>query len=273
MSIHPYLKDYQRPTTLQAAFQLLQQHGAYPLLGDLSSIPEGAQIEVAVDMQSLGLSYIKRESGLLKIGGMATLQAIYEESSELLNGLLAEAARRESGWNGRNTGTIAGLLSAGRAQGPLGVMLACLGAQARYASGTSLSFDGQPTPPGDFLAEIQVPVQRAGLSYQQVGRTRADYPILSAAAQARVMDDGYALDLCVGGLFERLLILSFSGKEADVRARLVSLASTLQGARRDTRSDYLGSADYRLKVAPVLARRAMMEALAQLGVKMEGAGA
>jgi CO/xanthine dehydrogenase FAD-binding subunit len=114
---------------------------------------------------------------------------------------------------------------------------------------------------------LNAPSGRVGAAYQQVGRTPADRPIVSAAAIAVESGDEIRLTVCVGGLLHDLLIINQTVKSGDANIaadQAVADIGKAHAPETDYQSDFRGSAEYRRQIAPVLARRAVLDAFNRL---------
>ncbi len=270
------LQEYHRPAELGEALQLLNRADVHtlPLGGgtDLIGSMRG-DVEAVVDLSALGLDGIEVADGLLVLGAMARLQTLVEQLADTFGGLLSETAHRMAGWNVRNAATVGGTLAGRKLHSPLSVALCALGAQ--------VSVTGQDEPflwpelPADALAgqlitaaAIALPENGIGTAYEQVARTEADQPIVCAVAVARRVDDTQISTRTVIGGLEAdtltLLDLAITLPEVNFGALDAAVAAPTDDALID---DYLGSPTYRRAVAGVLARRALANALRQLGVE------
>lgn len=268
------LREYHRPRDVDEALRLLQRTDVktVPLGGGTNLVGQrNGEIQAAVDLADLGLDTIEYERGVLRLGAMVRLQTIVEELQGVFDGLLADAARQTAGWHVRNAATVGGTLAARQFNTPLSVVLAAVGAE--------LTITGHDEPvvwpnltagdlQGQLITAVSVPVPESetGTAYEQVGRTPADLPIVSAVAVAREVEAGrIAARLVVGGLLAdglKIEDLRLSASQPDLAAAERIVEGLDESALL---SDYLGSADYRRAVASVLAGRALDRALASIG--------
>ncbi len=274
------LREYHRPTDLDEAKRLLQRKSVrtVPLAGGVSVVGEAAtDIEAVVDLDGLGLDFIEYESGALYLGAMLRLQTIVEKLSDISDVLLADAARRTAGWHIRNMATVGGALAGGDIHSPFSVALAALKARVKIyeqAGEMPLWADlsrqvRQKGLKGRLITAVSLtlPEGRMGASYQQVARTPADRPIVCAAAVAYESSAGVQTTTAVGGLLQDILVFSQkiagegAAEAADELAAEVGKARTPESSYQ---SDFRGSAEYRREIAPMLARRALLDALDRL---------
>ncbi|HQA68106.1 MAG TPA: FAD binding domain-containing protein [Aggregatilineales bacterium] len=273
------LREYHRPRDLDEALRLLQRPEirTVPLAGGTDLVGQrNPDVEAVVDLSELGLDTIHTEDGVLRLGAMVRLQTIVEQLGDAFGGLLAEAAHRMAGWNIRNVATIGGTLAAGKVDSPLGVALAALGAEMAVTGQDELiPWPGVPAGglQGRLITavELRLAEGKVGTAYEQVARTPVDQPIVSAAAVVREVEGGtLSIRVAVGGLLASgLKLLDFDIQWPDLSG-LDALTADINPA--DVKSDYLGRPDYRLAIAPVVARRALSAALARIGYETEAEG-
>jgi carbon-monoxide dehydrogenase medium subunit len=274
------LREYHRPTDIDEAVRLLRRKNIHTvvLAGGTTAIGEGTpDIEAVVDLDGLGLDFIEYENGALVLGAMLRLQTIVEKLHDIGDVLLADAARRTAGLHIRNMATVGGALASGDTHSPFCVALAALKAHVRIYKQVGemplwSDLAGQMRTrglKGKMITAIRLdlPAGHIGAWYEQVARTPADKPIVSAAAVAYLSSDGN-LDTttAVGGLLQDLIVVNQTGDPAQPGPLIDAVASHISGGRAAEtayQADFRGSAEYRRGVAPVLARRALETALAR----------
>ena len=135
--------NYCRPTDWETIEKLLldENAAAGPIM--LSTRPKEVfrrDIETAIDLSEMGLSYISQENGLIRIGSMTTLQEIAD--SELLagqvGGMICDAARKMARINMRNQAVLGGVLSDFEGSGTLPAVLLVLNAATIIRMGNSI---------------------------------------------------------------------------------------------------------------------------------------
>ncbi len=275
--------EYEAPRTLEEALQLLADGSAKPLAGGMSLIPlmklRLAAPERVVDLGRIpGLSYVREEDGVIRIGAMTTHYEI--ESSPVLKArcpLLAATAAQIGDMQVRNVGTIGGSLAHADPAADYPAALLALEAQVRLARAggertvaiTDFFTDVFTTAlePGEILREVIVPAETpgTGVSYQKVAHPASGFAVVGIAVRVRRSQGKITLArLGVTGLAakpfralaaERLLEGS-SATEADVRAAAGAVADGVEA-----NSDLYASAEYRTHLARVYAARALRAAL------------
>ncbi len=271
------LREYHRPADIDEAIQLLHRShvrtvalaGGTQLVGE--SRPE---VEAVVDLGGLGLDFVEREGNTLRLGAMLRLQTIVDDLGDVADGLLSDTAYRMAGWHVRNAATLGGMLAGGDIHSPLSVALTALQAQVRLHGvkkalhWAELAQEVARQGLKEKLITsvmITLPGGEVGAAYEQVGRTPADHPIVCAAAMVCRSGGGQVdMHLAVGGLLRDVILIEQVRGASDSAAGVDQIVASIIDAAppdADYLDDFLGSADYRRHLAPVLARRALLTAL------------
>lgn len=265
------LKEYHRPDSLDEALSLLNRKDVrtFPLAGGTQLLmAQDAGIDAVVDLQDLGLDTISFSDGEMSLGCMVRLQTLYEELADEADGLLAEAASLMGGWNLRNHMTVGGTLGAGDFHSPLSVVLAALDAEVLVLGETKELIPMHELASRDTDLRVGLPLIMGVSftyldvqgSYQQVARTEADRPIVSAACVIHQEEGGERLALTIGG-FTGELFYTTMPLDDGVLDGLIQQVRSAGAEKENLQSDFLGDADYRAKMAEVLTRRVYQEAI------------
>ena len=277
--------DYVRPSSLKEALTLLAADpDARLIAGGQSLIPMLAMrlsrpTKLIDILRVPGLSGIRETPAGIEIG--ATTRHVEVETSAVVAKHLPLLAKAMP-WVGhppiRARGTIGGSLAHGDPAAEVALVAVTLGAEIVFADA-----DGERTLPiADFylaptltalpaaacLTAVRfprAPTGRRGTAFHEVSARRSDFAIVSAAAQVVVDDDGQCTSLNVG-----------VGGAGDVPLRLAGVAEALVGGKLsdraigeaawasvadlETTADLHASAEYRKRVAGVLAERAIRDA-------------
>jgi CO/xanthine dehydrogenase FAD-binding subunit len=280
------LREYHRPADLDEAIRLLQRKepNTVALAGGIGVVGEGRPgIEAVVDLSDLGLDFIDYANNMLLLGAMVRIRALVDELGYAAGGLLAETARRVAGLNVRNAATLGGLLASGNIHSPLSVALTALKARVKlYGQAGEMLFWSDLASEvyrkglkGRLITAVTVrlPDGIIGNGYQQVARTAADQPIVCAASVAYHAGNGIVeTSTSIGGLLcNRLITINQTVTEGDISTATDALLSKVIPDRTPETaylSDFLGSAEYRRSIAPIMAQRAFTSALGKLGVAL-----
>jgi aerobic carbon-monoxide dehydrogenase medium subunit len=277
--------EYEAPGTVSEAVELLAGHldEASVLAGGQSLIPllalRLAQPALLIDINGVReLSGVSLTDGRVTIGAM-TREYVAEESETVADAvpLLAAALPLIGHEAIRSRGTVGGSLAHADPAAELPAVARALDAEfvVRGPSGERVVpaaewFEGYLTTsrqPDELLTEVRFPAAApgTGVSFQEVARRHGDFAMVGLATSV-TLSDGAISDAR----------LAFAGV-SDVPARAAGTEDLLVGerpsaelfdeaARRaagdiDPPSDLHGSAEYRRKVAAVLVRRGLREAV------------
>jgi len=282
--------EYLRPKTIPEAVAMLQQHGddAKILSGGQSLIPlmklRLARPSHLIDINRItGLSYIKEEGGLLKIGGLTREAEI--EASELVRQkypLLLDTASVIADPQVRNLATVGGNLAHGDPANDHPATMIALGAQvvATGAKGerviaiddlfvslftTSLRHD-------EILTEIRVPAPppRSGGAYFKLERKVGDFATAAVAVQLTLDDSGTIQKIGIGmtnvgptPLRAKKAEAALAGKKPEQAA--IAQAAQLAADEAQPSSDLRGPAEYKKGLIKELTSRALSRSLERAG--------
>ncbi len=279
---------YACPRSLDEALTLLAEHGeeAKLLAGGQSLVPmlnlRLAGPKVLIDLNRLPeLSYVRRDGETLRIGAM-TRHRDLEISVEAKRAepLLARAAREIGHLAIRNRGTIGGSLAHADPAAEWPLVAAALDAQVTLRSAKRARalrardfFVGPLTTvidPTEMLTDVTFPAARpgSGFGFCELSRRPGDFAIVAVACRVTRDESGVCLasTLAVGGAHGTPIhVPEIDGILRGSRGELDALrtAAEVVGRAVDPGSDVHGSAGYRRRMAAVLARRALSEALAE----------
>ena len=279
--------EYTRPATVDEALEALRaSDGAAPLAGGQSLINvlknRVASVDLLVDISRLEelRSISVGADGTLEVGACVTYDEL-DRSPDVRasHGLLASVAGRIEDQQIRNRGTIGGNCCLSDPTNNLPPLLVALGATMNIAgSGGARQVPAEDffhgyfstaLEPGELLRSIPALPADAGAGYHSLTVGGDSKAISRAAAFVRASDaieEARVVLAVVGprpirhaGMEERL-------RGAPATAQSVNAASeAIDGNGLEPVSDAHGSADYRRKMARVVARRAVHEALAKGG--------
>ena len=278
------VKHSRRPDAIGDAVALVQSnpHAAY-LGGGAWIVAQGdPSLQMVVDLQDLGIGAIEtrllEQSSAMEvsIGAMATLQTLIDhpDTGSLADGLLARAAGYVQSRTLREQGTVGGALMTAGFEDPLTTALLVLDTEIYYADPvlhkapfmSFVAYRDRLIHSRVLLTEVRVrqPSGRSAAAFEVVGRSPKDKPIVCAAAYLEVSEGlPSAVRLAVGGAHTQPVRLHKT--EHILRGQLLTgdrIDNALAPSLADLAppADFRGSADYRLSMAQVLARRAVSAA-------------
>ncbi len=277
--------DYHRPTSVDEALALLQQHGddAKFLAGGHSLLPAMklrlSEPDHLIDIGSLGdLNYIREDGDHLVIGGATTHQQIEAATSVLAKApVLAQAASVIGDPQVRNVGTIGGSIAHAdpAADYPAALLAAAAEIQVKGPDGersiavadffvdlylTSLQ-------PDEIITEVRLPAQGAGTgsAYLKFPHPASRFAVVGCAAVVGV-DGGSCANVRVA--FNGVANAAFrdagvedalNGQTAGDDAIAAAAAKAADGA--EILSDAFAGEDYRKHLAKVYTKRALTQAV------------
>lgn len=278
--------EYDAPSTLEEAIALLKQHGdgAKILAGGHSLIPmmklRFASPERVIDINGVpGLSYIKEDGGMVKIGAMTRESEV--EHSDLLKKkfpIFGDVSKLIADPQVRNMGTVGGNLAHGDAANDHPAAMLALRATV-IATGPGgkrsipideffLGLFATALQQDEILTEIQIPLppKGTGSAYHKLERKVGDYATAGAAVQLTINDKGICTGIGIGltnvsatpmrALRSEQLLLDKQLTEENISA-----AAQLAAEDCSPSADLRGSEEYKRAMVAVLVKRMMKKAM------------
>lgn len=269
---------YERPTAIEDAVALAQStsNAAYVGGGAWTVAQADPEIETLIDLQAVGLDVLEAEFERIRVGAMVTLQDMIDhpDVSQMADGVLGTAAGLTQSRTLREQGTLGGTLIVAGPADPLTTVLLVLESEICYADPavhtapfmSFVAYRDRLIKTRVLLTEVRVrrPPARSATAFEFVGRSPKDKPIVCVAAHLTVKEGlPAALRVAVGGVAAQPVRLHktehlLPGKLLN-RERIESALSPALGELAPI-GDYRGSAEYRMAMAHVLGRRAILDA-------------
>jgi putative selenate reductase FAD-binding subunit len=263
------ITTYHKPKTLDEALELLTRPNTLPLGGGTLLSHGTADSVQAVDLQLLGLDSITKSGNnpstgsgqRLELGATLTLQALLE--SEHCPEPLKRAIKLEAPLNIRNAATVAGTLVACDGRSTFASLLLAMDAKVTVVSKQSAEETiniGDLLPlreqiRGKLITKITIPIN-VKLAFDHVSKTPADKPLICAAL---AQWNSGRTRLALGG-YGRSPMLAMDGTEAEGASSSDFVLRSAETAARNAfheATDEWASAEYRMNVAPTLAKRCL----------------
>ena len=282
--------EYTRPQSVDEALAVLgASDGAAVLAGGQSLLNvlknRVASVELLVDISRLAeLRTIERGAGgALEIGACVTYDEI-DRSADVREGhsILADVASHIEDQQIRNRGTIGGNCCLGDPTNNLPPILIALGATMNIQGSAGIrpvaaddffhSFFTTAVAQGELLRSITIPALAAdaGAGYNSLAVGGDAKAIVRAAACVRVngtISDARVVLAVVGPAPIRHAGMEALLRGASPSAEAVAAAADAIGDDIDPPSDAHASADYRRRMARVVARRAVEDAIERSAVR------
>ena len=276
--------EYSTPSTMQEAVALLSQEGARPVAGGTDlfiHMRAGiASPKHLVDLTGLGLSYVRKERGVVKIGATTTFEELLE--SDIIRRdlpCLMESAREVGAVQTRNLATIGGNLCSAVPSADSAPPLLVYDAQVKIAGrkGNRVvaleEFFAGPKKStlkaDEILVEIQVPVPapRTGARFIKKGRRNAmTLAVANVAARLTFAEDGRTVDqarVALGAVAPTPLCAKQAEailQGAALSEALIDQAASVAAGEIAPISDLRATSMYRREVSRVLVKRALEQA-------------
>ncbi len=274
--------EYVAPKSVEEACSFLQANQAETRVmagGTITLHRMKGRIGVKKYLMSLkavpGLDGIANGSGKLKIGPMASIQAVADSKVVRKQAaILAEACNMHSTPQIRAMGTIGGNVACNLATAELMPVFTALAAEAKLASAagsrTILVEDlYKELKDGEILTEILVPVQpEAKAGYEKWAmRQKFDYATISAAAALTLASGKKCKDARLGLGGVTLPTRRAKRAEDMLKGQAVTDALIEQVAQAASENAHVGAdvyftVDYKKELVKVMVRRAIKKALA-----------
>ena len=242
------ISTYHRPQTLDEALALLDQPNTVPLGGGTLLSHSAADSVSVVDLQHLGLDSLRVNGSDFVFGATCTLQSLYEDGN--CPDSLKSALKLEAPLNVRNTASVAGTVVSSDGRSPFVTMLLALDAKidirvSKTETQTVNLGEYLLTRPKGLVTSVTIPLNTK-TAFQFVSKTPADKPVVCAALAQ--WNSGRSR-LTLGG-YGATPLLAMDGTEAD------GLEEAAMNAYHEA-DDEWASADYRMDVAAILAKRCL----------------
>ena len=277
--------EYEAPTTLAEALDLLEEHGdeAKILAGGHSLIPmmklRFAEPEVLIDINNIpGLSYIKEESGYLQIGAL-TREADLEHSDVIKSKypIFTDATKLIADPQVRNMGTVGGNLAHGDAANDHPAVMMALNAQVEITGKEGkrtvgiddffFGFYATAVEENEILTGIKIPVPATGSgnAYHKLERKVGDYATAGVAVQITLDSKGIVTYAGIGLTNVNPVPLRAKRSEQALLGKKLTeetIAQAAQYASEDCNpsTDLRGSVEYKRAMVGVLTKRMIKKA-------------
>ena len=275
--------DYQCPDTPAEAARLLSEGGVV-LAGGTWLVPHMSRGErnpaMVVDIRRVVQADIFKEDQAIVLGACTTYDRLKTDSlvQDALPVLRIMAQGITGGRGITGQGTIGGAACYGSPASDVPGCLLALDARMRLVGCTGTReipaasfFQGPFTTalrPDEFLSAIVVerPTSRVYAGYHKLKLSGSSWPVVTASCCVlRLIDGGLRARLAIGAAGPRPVVVEASFLTADTES-FASLAAAASAALDEGWTDELADAEYRIAVAPEVARRAAMAAQETLHV-------
>jgi len=277
---------YHKATSLKDAISLVQSLGeeAKFMSGGHSLLPmmklRFATPEHIIDISKIeGLSFIKEEGDLLKIGAMTTQTDM--EYSDLLRSkypIFSDAVKLTADPSVRNVGTLGGNIAHGDAANDQPALMLAMratvvaqGPDGRRSIPIDEFFHGfymTALEPADILVEIHIPKAsgRSGGAYHKVERKVGDYATAGVAVYLELDDDGVCREIGIALTNVSAVPMRVGRAEEMLRGKkitddLIDQVGVVASEDSEPTSDLRGSEAYKRSLVNTITKRMLNKAL------------
>ena len=277
-----------RPTSVEEATELLDQWGPTSrLVAGNTTIYEMARqgaladVDKLIDVMGLGLSYIKEDGVVLRIGSTTTF--IEMAKSPLLEDpsvfVVRETARKITPPQVRNMGTIGGAASSGIPFYDMPTSLLAVGARMKVYSKDAgertigvddffVDYFVTALSPKDLITEFEIPfVRNSGSAFVKIGRTAVDFAMVNASARVTLDDSKSRIAgarVAIGAVAGRPVRATATEQVlsgATITKEKVAEAAKEAASNIDPTPSVHASANYKKKIIPVAVRDALLASI------------
>lgn len=286
--------QYERVSSFDEAVRALREHGeeAKVIAGGQSLVPmlnlRVARPDWLIDINPVGAGPIEDLGGYLRLPALTRHRAL--EQAEVVRRrcpILAAATAFVGNARSRARGTIGGSLAHADPGGELPCVAAALGAEVTVRGGDGardlavrdllVSYLTTALEPDEVITEVRVPTQpeRSGWSFLELTRRSSDWMVVGVAALVELDTAGAVAgaSVAIGGVADRPWLVPAEPLDellgAAPEPALLERVAERAAGMLDPEDDVHASGGYRRRMAAVLGRRALAEAVQRARANQE----
>jgi aerobic carbon-monoxide dehydrogenase medium subunit len=286
--------QYERVSSFDEAVRALREHGeeAKVIAGGQSLVPmlnlRVARPDWLIDINPVGAGPIEDLGGYLRLPALTRHRAL--EQAEVVRRrcpILAAATAFVGNARSRARGTIGGSLAHADPGGELPCVAAALGAEVTVLGGDGardlavrdllVSYLTTALEPDEVITEVRVPTQpeRSGWSFLELTRRSSDWMVVGVAALVELDTAGAVAgaSVAIGGVADRPWVVPAEPLDdllgAAPEPALLERVAERAAGMLDPEDDVHASGGYRRRMAAVLGRRALAEAVERARANQE----
>ena len=286
--------QYERVSSFDEAVRALREHGeeAMVIAGGQSLVPmlnlRVARPDWLIDINPVGAGPIEDLGGYLRLPALTRHRAL--EQAEVVRRrcpILAAATAFVGNARSRARGTVGGSLAHADPGGELPCVAAALGAEVTVLGGDGardlavrdllVSYLTTALEPDEVITEVRVPTQpeRSGWSFLELTRRSSDWMVVGVAALVELDTAGAVAgaSVAIGGVADRPWVVPAEPLDdllgAAPEPALLERVAERAAGMLDPEDDVHASGGYRRRMAAVLGRRALAEAVERARANQE----
>ncbi len=264
------IKEYVRPKTLEEAYSLLQKEGAEILGGTTYARLSSREIQLAIDLQDLGLDEIKEEeNGWISIGSMARLSDLefHPLLKDFAGGFLPYVLSRIWSLQLRGVATVGGTVVPRWGFSDFLTAVLALETEVEFYKSGRMKLEDfleKGLKEKDIMTRLLIKKEERRAVFKYMRNSEYDFSIVNVAVSVKV-EDGKLYDcrIAVGArpgvaklATKAMEILKESYDDEHVEMALHAVEDEINFG-----DDFRWSGEYRKSVALVLLKRALGEVI------------
>lgn len=254
------IKEYVRAKTIDEAYELCQNRSSVVIGGMLWLKMQNRSVDIAIDLCDLGLDKIEDKGSEIHIGAMVTLRQLELDPvlNEYTNQAIYQSVKNIVGVQFRNLATVGGSIYGRYGFSDVLTVFMGLDAYVEMHHGGIIpirEFANMPMTK-DILVRIIVKKSPLQIVYLSQRNTRTDFPVLTCAMSR--LNNEY---ICLIGA-RPLKAIAFYDEEGflanGINEDAIKSFANSVGDKLVVGSNLRGSKEYRLRIAKVLIKRALL---------------
>ena len=261
--------EYVRPSSLEQAYDLLQQDGAEILGGTTYARLSSRTIKLAIDLQNVGIGGIYEEEGYIVIGAMARLANVqfHDLIMNFAGGFLSEVISNIWSVQLRNVATVGGTIVPKWGFSDLLTALLVFDSYVEFYKAGRMSLEDYLSGPPlkkDIMTKLLIKKEKRRASFKFLRNSAYDFSIVNVAVSAVEEGDEFKdWKVAVGA---RPGVAALSRKAMEILQKgtddeSIERAAAAMKEELTFGDDFRWSGEYRREVAGVLLKRAVKEVI------------
>lgn len=256
------IKEIYKPTSIEDAYNMLISQKNNTILGGTLFLRMGnKRINKGIDLSSLNLDYVKEYDEYIEIGAMTTLRELEINDLILKNfKAISESVKDIIGVQFRNIATIGASVFSKYGFSDVIVSLLSYDTYVKLFDGGIIKLEEflKRKYKKDLLTQIYIKKDNTKSKYISMRNENSDYPILNVS----VSKQGEQIKICIGARPKRAMIAKSASEFLSCNPKTIEniiKASQIASKELEFGSNIRASREYRIEVAKVLVKRAILE--------------
>ncbi|QMS84412.1 FAD binding domain-containing protein [Candidatus Xianfuyuplasma coldseepsis] len=262
------IQAYQRPQTMEEAYQLLLQNDDNTVMGGGAWLKlTNRNVDTIIDISELQLHTIEQQNDNIVIGSMTTLRQLETSPiiQECCQGILAKAANSIMGMNVRNIATIGGSIMGKYSFSDIITPLLAMNATLVFYHNKEMAladFLNTKHVEKDILVAIKIPKTNYPGYFYNVKKTAIDFAVLNVAI---VNGDSctIAIGARPGGSVIATKAMEYINSHLPITDEVMDQAAQIAQEEIHVSSNFRASQEYRELLIKVYVKRGLKEVCKQ----------